>query len=216
MLAYSYEQWHSRRYLEARERERQPSASGASGKTRPLDERLLLAGGLATYRDHDRLGEDAALLRTYGYRLYVIDGSRFLTSGAFHGKVRLMLDHVGRYDESLAGFAGALRELPLSSTGRAAIVFHHFDVFARQCRTLASEVLAAIESESRSHLRYKRRLVTLLSCSTLGFDALGTPSRLVHGPEAAPPSSGVREAPFMWRRVDDTLQDEDSVIDVVA
>jgi hypothetical protein len=171
VLAYSYEQWHSRR----------PSQSAAkpiSGlipavrSERPLDDRILMNGALSMYHDHAVLSEDASLLRTLGYRVYVVNAAHFMTTGAFHSKIALMLDVRRRYEETLEGFAAALRDLQPSYWGRTVIVFQHFDVFARQCRLLAKQVLDLIEAESRRGLVDGRRLIALLHSDspTLQFE----------------------------------------------
>lgn len=167
MLSYSYEQWHVR----AAWKSRRPGPGVAS---RPVDERILLAGGISLYRDQALLDEDAALLRARHYRIIVVDAARFMTTGAFHSKIRLMLDDRGRYIENLDGFVEALRHLHARSR-RIAIVFHGFDVFARQCGTLARGVLRAIQEQSRANLIDQKRLIALLQsrAPTLAITPVG-------------------------------------------
>ena len=142
---------------------------------RPLDERILLGASVSLYHDRNLLDEDASLLRGIGYRVYVLDASHWLTTGAFHTAIRLMLEIRGRYIENLDGFSDGLTRLELSDRGRAALVFLHFDVFARQCRHLAQQVLDVVATQSRSFLLDGRRLVALVQSdsATLEIEPVG-------------------------------------------
>ena len=179
----------------------------------PLDVRILANGPLRVYRDVEQLAEEAAVLRTLCYRMHVIDASRFTSTGTFHAKVRLMLEDRGVYDESLDGFADALLALPFSQFGRAAIVFQHFDVFARHCGKLASEVLDCIGFyASRERARPSgRRLIVLLQSDSPTFDLSmleGACAASEIAPGSAPPRSGVHAralSPSQEDDVEDTL-----------
>lgn len=142
---------------------------------RPLDERMLLTGPISLYHDRAILDDDAGALRTLGYRVYVLDAAHWRTTGAFHSGVRLMLDIRGKYIENLGGFSDGLDRLELSETGRAALVFLHFDVFARQCRLLAKQVLDIIATQSRAFMLDGRRLVSLVQTDspTLEVEPVG-------------------------------------------
>jgi hypothetical protein len=213
VLAYSYEQWHTRRPTQA-------AAKPISGfipavrSERPLDDRILMNGAISMYHEHDLLAEDASLLRTLGYRIYVVDASRFMTSGAFHSKIRLMLEVRRRYEETLEGFAAALRDLQPSYWGRTVIVFQHFDVFARQCRVLAKQVLDLIEAESRRGLVDGRRLIALLQSdsATLQFEptsgvVVPWNERESPNPQTSP-KSGVRVRRPVPVFVDESVHDQ--------
>lgn len=142
---------------------------------RPLDERMLLSGSVALYHDRVVLDEDASHLRGLGYRVYVLDASHWLTTGAFHSGIRLMLEIRGKYTENLDGFSEGLTRIELSERGRAALVFLHFDVFARQCRMLAQQVLDVIATQSRNFLVDGRRVVALVQSDspTLEIEPVG-------------------------------------------
>jgi hypothetical protein len=148
---------------------------GSGVAERPFDERLLLAGAISLYHDRNFLDEDAAVLRTLGYRVYVLDASHWLTTGNFHAGVRLMLNIRGRYVENLDGFSDGLTRLELSPGGRAALIFLHFDVFARQCRILAQQVLDVIETQSRRFLVNGNRLIAFVQSDspTLEIEPVG-------------------------------------------
>ena len=143
--------------------------------TRPLDERMLLSGSVALYHDRVVLDEDASNLRALGYRVYVLDASHWLTTGAFHSGIRLMLEIRGKYIENLDGFIDGLTRIELSDRGRAALVFLHFDVFARQCRMLAQQVLDVIATQSRNFLVDGHRVVALVQSDspTLEIEPVG-------------------------------------------
>lgn len=147
----------------------------ASALARPLDERILRAASVSLYHERSFLDEDAATLRALGYRVYVLDASHWLTTGAFHTGIRLMLDIRGKYIENLDGFSDGLTRLEMSDAGRAALVFLHFDVFARQCRILAQQVLDIVASQSRALLVDGRRLLALVQSDspTLEIEPVG-------------------------------------------
>lgn len=190
MFAYSYEQWHSARFRDVQAREwlraTKRSREDDGMAVPPLDARILAQGPFRLYYARERLDEEAAVLRTLRYRIVVLDASRFTTTGAFHAKVRLMLGHQGLYEETLEGFAEALRVMPFSPFGRAALVFHHFDVFARQCGLLAEEVLDVILRQSRYDLVRGRRLLALLQSDseTLDIDPFAQVPDLLAEPSA--------------------------------
>ncbi len=142
---------------------------------RALDERMLLTGPVTLYHDRTILDDDAGALRSLGYRVYVLDASHWRTTGAFHSGVRLMLDIRGKYIENLDGFSDGLSRLQLSENGRAALVFLHFDVFARQCRLLAKQVLDIIATQSRAYLLDGQRLLALVQTDspTLEVEPVG-------------------------------------------
>ena len=137
---------------------------------RPLDAQMLRSGAVSLYHDRDILDEDASRLRPRVYRSYGLDASHWLSTGNFHSGVRLMLDLRGRYVENLDGFSDGLRRLELSEEGRAALVFLHFDVFARQCRLLAQQVLDVIESQSRQFLVDGCRLLALVQSDSVTLE----------------------------------------------
>jgi hypothetical protein len=151
------------------------TAGHPNHEERPLDERILLAASVSLYHERNLLDEDAAVLRSLGYRVYVLDASHWLTTGAFHTGIRLMLEFRGKYIENLDGFSDGLTRLELSDRGRAALVFLHFDVFARQCRHLAQQVLDVVATQSRSFLLDGRRLVALVQSDspTLEIEPVG-------------------------------------------
>ncbi len=204
VFAYSYEQWHSARFRDIQAREWRLANQSRPGMlpVRPLDERILKSGPLRVYRELDPLSEEAAVLRTLCYRMHVIDASKFTTTGAFHATVRLMLEDRSVYEETLEGFAQALRVLPFSQFGRAAIVFQHFDVFARHCATLASEVLDCIGRFASLELAQGRRVIVLLQSDSPTFE-LGmlegradAASQSEFPAASSPPSSGVQARSF--------------------
>ncbi len=149
--------------------------SGEKREDRPLDERMLMSGAVSLYHERDILDDDASGLKSLGYRVYVLDASHWLTTGSFHAGVRLMLNIRGRYIENLDGFSDGLTRLELSPMGRAALVFLHFDVFARQCRLLAQQVLDVIETQSRRMLVDGNRLLALVhsDSTTLEIEPVG-------------------------------------------
>lgn len=182
MFAYSYEQWHSGRFRDVQAREWLRATKRAREEdgawVPPLDARILAQGPFRLYYARERLDEEAAVLRTLRYRMVILDASRFTTTGAFHAKARLMMGHHGVYEETLEGFAEALRMLPFSPFGRAALVFHHFDVFVRHCGALAEDVLDIILQQARYDLVRGRRLLALLQSDseTLDVDPFAVPA----------------------------------------
>jgi hypothetical protein len=212
MFAYSYEQWHSPRFREIQAREWRIANRSTAGIRRAidprdgdgagagvgletaqaLDERILANGPMRLYHEPERLAEEAAVLRTLRYRMHVVDASRFTTTGAFHAKVRLLLEDRGLYQESLDGFADALLALPFSQFGRAAIVFQHFDVFARQCGKLATQVLDCVGLHASTELARGRRLLVLLQSDSPTFDLAMLESACAASESAVPASAAPR------------------------
>jgi hypothetical protein len=67
-------------------------------------------------------------------------------------------------------------DLHVPAESGTALVFRHFDVFARGDARLAQLVLDAIESTSRHHLLFGRRLIALVQSDDprIRFEAVGS------------------------------------------
>jgi RNAse (barnase) inhibitor barstar len=140
-----------------------------------VDWRILQNGAIALYHAPAILEDDRAWLARQGYRTYVLDGAGWDTPAAFHADVKRVLAFPEYYGANLAALNDCLAELPVALEGGTAIMMRRYDVLARREPRLAHAILDALESASRHHLLFGKRLVALIQSDDprLRFERVG-------------------------------------------
>jgi hypothetical protein len=141
-----------------------------------LDFALLQHGAISLYYRPDVLAGDVAWLRAQRYRIHELDASGWHSVQQFHDGLKRVLGSANRYGANLAAFLDWLADLDVPHEGGTALVFRHYDVFARGDARMAQLVLDAIESTSRSNLLFGRRLLALVQSDDprIFFEAVGS------------------------------------------
>ncbi|HJR63780.1 MAG TPA: barstar family protein [Gemmatimonadaceae bacterium] len=141
-----------------------------------LDFALLRHGAISLYYRHDVLAGDVAWLHAQRYKIHELDASGWHGAEQFHDGLRRALGSPHRYGANLAAFLDCMADLNVPAESGTALVFRHYDVFARGDPRLALLVLDAIESTSRYNLLFGRRLIALVQSDDprIRFEAVGS------------------------------------------
>jgi hypothetical protein len=127
-----------------------------------LDWRLLERGAIALYYRSAVLSQDLAWFRQAGYQIHELDASRWTTPQDFHSDAQRALNFPSIYAKNLASWIDFLAEHPVPDESGTALVFRHYDAFAKSQHQLAQTILDSIETTSRRFLLTGRRLIALV------------------------------------------------------
>ena len=127
-----------------------------------LDWRLLERGAIALYHRSSVLSQDIAWLRQQRYRVYELEAAQWSTPADFHTDAQRVLGFPSIYAKNLAAWLDFLGELSVPDESGAALIFRHFDAFARTQPQFAHTLLDSIESTSRRFLLTGRRFLALV------------------------------------------------------
>ena len=141
-----------------------------------LDFALLQHGAISLYYRQDVLADDVAWLRAQRYTIHELNGSSWHSVQQFHEGLQRALGSPNRYGANLAALLDRLAELYVPPESGTALVFRHYDAFVRGDARMAQLVLDAIESTSRHHLLFGRRLIALVQSDEprIRFEAVGS------------------------------------------
>ena len=127
-----------------------------------LDWRLLERGAIALYHRSSVLSQDVAWLRQQRYQVYELEAAQWSTPADFHTDAQRVLGFPTMYAKNLAAWLDFLGELSVPDESGAALIFRHFDAFARSQPQFAHTLLDSIESTSRRFLLTGRRFLALV------------------------------------------------------
>jgi RNAse (barnase) inhibitor barstar len=127
-----------------------------------LDWKLLERGAVALYYKGAVLSQDLAWLRREQYVVHELDAATWSEPAHFHDAVRSALGFPAYYGRNLASWIDCVAELPVPDDGGMALVFRHYDAFAKAQPQLAQTVLDSLETTSRRFLLTGRRLLALV------------------------------------------------------
>lgn len=132
------------------------------GERERLDWRLLERGAIALYYKGSVLMQDIAWLRQHAYTIHELDAATWTSAASFHADAKHVLNFPTHYTANLASWIDCLAELQVPDEGGMALVFRHYDVFARAQPQLAQTILDSTETTSRRFLLTGRRLLALV------------------------------------------------------
>lgn len=134
----------------------------APAEVERLDWKLLERGAVALYHKSSILSLDLAWFRQQSYAIHELDAVKWVSPADFHADVQRGLNFPAYYAKNLASWIDCIAELPVPDESGMAIVFRHYDVFARSQPQLAQTILDSIETTSRRFLLTGRRLLALV------------------------------------------------------
>jgi RNAse (barnase) inhibitor barstar len=127
-----------------------------------LDWKLLERGAVALYYKGSVLSQDLAWLRRQNYVVHELDAAKWTEPAHFHEAVKPALGFPSYYAKNLASWIDCTSELDVPDEGGMALVFRHYDAFAKSQPQFAQTVLDSIETTSRRFLLTGRRLLALV------------------------------------------------------
>jgi RNAse (barnase) inhibitor barstar len=145
-----------------------------------LDYVLIRDGGVAMYFAEGILAEAIAWLRDHNWVIHELDCAAWQTELDFHRAASAQLDFPGYYGQNLDAFNDCMRDIVVPSIGGLAVVFRHFDQFARRFPKPAWHILDIVARTTRDKLLLTRRFVTLLQSDDprLAFEPIGAVSAM--------------------------------------
>jgi RNAse (barnase) inhibitor barstar len=157
--------------------------SGDPSEWQRLDWQLLQNGAVALYFSTDVLSEDLRWLRDHGYELHEFDCQQWTSAELVHSDFKRILKFPDYYGNNLDALHDCLSELAIPSGGGTALVFNHYDSYAKAAgaarinsgRTFAELILDIVASTSRSFLLVGMRLVAMIQSDDprIRFEVLG-------------------------------------------
>lgn len=131
---------------------------------------ILRGGGVALYWRPEALKMDLGWLELNGYNVVEFDSAKWSSEEQMHDSLRSALSFPYYYGKNLDALNDCLRsDLVVPDTGGAALVFHHYDQFAKIVRSLdpndkdlAKVVLHILARAVRYHILFGRRLLILV------------------------------------------------------
>jgi RNAse (barnase) inhibitor barstar len=144
---------------------------------------ILRDGGVAVYWRPEALKMDLSWLDSNGYNIFEFDAAKWNAEEQMHDALRFALSFPYYYGKNLNALNDALwSDLTVPDSGGTALVFHHYDQFARDDQTsetkvsnLAEVVLNIFARAVRYHMLFGRRLLILVQSDDprIRFDNLG-------------------------------------------
>ena len=130
-----------------------------------LDWQILRDGGIALYMQSDPLQVDLSWLRSHGYKIEELECSSWHSEQAMHEALASALHFPSYYGRNLNALNDCLcDDLGISPSTGLAVVFHHFDRFAKVSQS-AHSVVHTFAAASRHHMLLGERLLLLLQCN---------------------------------------------------
>ena len=143
---------------------------------------ILRDGGVALYWRPEALNKDLGWLDANGYNIVEFDAAGWNSEEQMHDSLRSGLSFPYYYEKNLSALDDCLaNELAVPDSEGVALVFHHYDQFAKTHQTgdpsekgLAEVVLHILARAVRYHLLFGRRLLILVQSDdpTICFDDL--------------------------------------------
>lgn len=126
-----------------------------------LDYRILAAGGVSLYFQHEVLAEDLAWFAVEGYDLVQFDEEAMDSIGSFHFEARLKLAAEDDYGPSPQGFRDALGAALGDDSVGLVVVLPTIDKLAESDPQETLRLLDAIADHSRESMMVGRRILAL-------------------------------------------------------
>jgi RNAse (barnase) inhibitor barstar len=131
---------------------------------------ILRDGGVALYWRPEVLKMDLNWLESNGYNVVEFDASRWTNEEQMHDALRFALSFPYYYGKNLNALNDSLwSDLVVPDSGGTALIFHHYDQFARGDQTsdlkvsdIAEVVLNILARAVRYHMLFGRRLLILV------------------------------------------------------
>jgi hypothetical protein len=127
-----------------------------------LDLQLLQSSPIMMYRRREVLDADIEWLMEHDYRANDLDCAGWLSGDDLQEAIAAQLEFPDYYGRNLDTLDDCLSELPIPENGGRLLILRAFDQFASRCPDIAWYVLDIIAANSRYHLLFGRRLITLL------------------------------------------------------
>ena len=127
-----------------------------------LDYNLLQSGSINLYYRPELLAEDVEWLAAHNYRIDSFDCASWQTEEDMYSAFATTLDFPDYFGRNLAALNDCLSDIDVPEKGGRSLVFHHYNAFAAKMSEVAWHVLDILEINSRTHLLFGRRLLTLL------------------------------------------------------
>lgn len=140
-----------------------------------VDWRLLQNGAINLYYRRAILDEDVGWVREHEYTVFTFDCTRWKSEAAFHDDVSRTLGFPDGYGRNLDAFNDSLSDLAVPDDGGVALQLIRFDTFAARLPDIAWHVLDIIDSQSRFHMLFGRRLIALVQSDdgAIRFEQVG-------------------------------------------
>jgi RNAse (barnase) inhibitor barstar len=131
---------------------------------------ILRDGGVALYWRPEALKLDLNWLESNGYNIVEFDSAEWNSEEHMHDSLRASLSFPYYYEKNLDALNDCLRsDLVVPDSGGVALVFHHYDQFAKTCparnpndKALAKIVLHILARAVWYHMLFGRRLLILV------------------------------------------------------
>lgn len=143
---------------------------------------ILRDGGVALYWRPEALKKDVDWLEEQGYNIVEFDAAKWSGEEQMHDSLRAGLSFPYYYGKNLDALNDCMwSDIEVPDNGGMALVFHHYDQFARidkqsesDEKGLAQVVLNILARAIRYHMLFGRRLVVLVQSDDPGvrFDDL--------------------------------------------
>ena len=134
----------------------------APAEVERLDWRLLERGAVALYYKSNVLSQDLAWFRQQAYVIHELDAASWASPADFHADVQRVLKFPSYYGRNLASWVDCVAEIEVPDESGMALVFRHYDAFAKAHPQLAQTILDSLETTSRRFLLTGRRLLALV------------------------------------------------------
>lgn len=126
-----------------------------------LDYSLLRNGSVNLYFKRAVLAEDLQWLRANNYSIVEFDCSTWNSEDELHEAFFRGLSFPGYYGHNLNALNDCLCGVEIPSESGLSLVFHRIDLFTRTHSRVVQDMFDILEKNSRTHLLFGKRLITL-------------------------------------------------------